>query len=137
MNQIISLSGGKDSTAMMHMMIENNESIHSIVFFDTGWEFPAMYDHLNLIEQKTELKISGTAGKLPNKSLRDGEGEFGIDDLFKRTKEYIINYNNNLFNGNFRHTKYPNDIQCSNYCTYKMVCRKDIGKINSMNEQEL
>lgn len=57
MNQIVSLSGGKDSTAMLHMMLEKGEPIHSVVFFDTGWEFPQMYDHLDLIEQKTGIEI--------------------------------------------------------------------------------
>lgn len=57
MNNVISLSGGKDSTAMLHMMLERGEPIHSVVFFDTGWEFPEMYDHLNLVEQKTGLQI--------------------------------------------------------------------------------
>lgn len=42
---------------MLHLMLERGESIHSVVFFDTGWEFPEMYDHLNLVEQKTGLQI--------------------------------------------------------------------------------
>ena len=57
MNQIISLSGGKDSTAMLHLMLEKGEPIHSVIFFDTGWEFPQMYDHLDLIEKKTGIEI--------------------------------------------------------------------------------
>jgi 3'-phosphoadenosine 5'-phosphosulfate sulfotransferase (PAPS reductase)/FAD synthetase len=56
-NQIISLSGGKDSTAMLLMMLERKEPIHSVVFFDTGWEFPEMYDHLDLLEKNTGIKI--------------------------------------------------------------------------------
>lgn len=56
-NNVISLSGGKDSTAMLHTMLERGESIHSAVFFDTGWEFPEMHDHLDLIEKKTGIKI--------------------------------------------------------------------------------
>jgi len=65
MNNIISLSGGKDSTAMLHMMIERGEKIHSVVFFDTGWEFPSMYDHIKLIEQKTGLKVWVLHPRLP------------------------------------------------------------------------
>lgn len=64
-NYIVSLSGGKDSTAMLHMMIENKELIHSVVFFDTGWEFPQMYDHINLVEKKTGLKIWHLHPQLP------------------------------------------------------------------------
>jgi len=54
---IISFSGGKDSTAMALLMLENNIPIHSVVAFDTGWEFPQMYEHWKLFEQKTGLKI--------------------------------------------------------------------------------
>jgi len=56
-NNIISFSGGKDSTAMALLMLENNIPIHSVVAFDTGWEFPAMYDHWKLFEAKTGLKV--------------------------------------------------------------------------------
>jgi len=56
-NQIVSLSGGKDSTAMLLMMIERGEPIHSIVFFDTGWEFPQMLNHIDLLEQRTGIQI--------------------------------------------------------------------------------
>ena len=57
MNNVLSLSGGKDSTAMLHLMLERGESIHSVVFFDTGWEFPEMHKHIDLVEQKTGIEI--------------------------------------------------------------------------------
>ena len=56
-NNIISLSGGKDSTAMLLMMLERKEPIHSVVFFDTGWEFPGMYEHIDLLEKQIGIKI--------------------------------------------------------------------------------
>jgi len=81
------------------------------------------------IQKKPDIKISRSGGKLPNNSLTESDKEFGIDELINQTKDYILKYTDNLFNGNFRHTKHPNTLQCSNYCSYKMVCRKDIGKI--------
>lgn len=57
MNNILSLSGGKDSTAMLLEMLERGEDIHSVVFFDTGWEFPQMYNHIEQLEKYTGLKI--------------------------------------------------------------------------------
>jgi 7-cyano-7-deazaguanine synthase in queuosine biosynthesis len=33
-NNIVSLSGGKDSTAMIEMMIERGEKIHSVIYCD-------------------------------------------------------------------------------------------------------
>ena len=58
MNNIVSLSGGKDSTALLHLMIELDYHIVDVVFFDTGWEFPQMCDHLDEIEKKTGITIT-------------------------------------------------------------------------------
>ncbi len=56
-NYIVSLSGGKDSTAMLHWMLEKGEPIHSVVFFDTGWEFPEMAAHIDLVKEKTGVEV--------------------------------------------------------------------------------
>ena len=47
---IVSFSGGKDSTAMLLMMIEQNMKIDEIIFIDTGVEFPPMYNHIKKVE---------------------------------------------------------------------------------------
>ncbi len=57
-NNVISFSGGKDSTALALLMLEKGEPIHSLVAFDTGWEFPQMYDHWKKFEEYTGLKIT-------------------------------------------------------------------------------
>lgn len=49
--QIVSLSGGKDSTAMLLMMLERGEDVAEAVSFDTGWEFPEMYEHLGRLRE--------------------------------------------------------------------------------------
>jgi hypothetical protein len=54
---IVSFSGGKDSTAMLHMMLERGEKIRAVVFFDTGWEFDEMLEHIDRVEQNTGIKI--------------------------------------------------------------------------------
>lgn len=56
-NNIVSFSGGKDSTAMLLMMLERGEDIHSVVFFDTGWEFPQMHDHIARVEEYAGIEI--------------------------------------------------------------------------------
>jgi len=58
LKNIVSLSGGKDSTAMLLMMLEKKETIHSIVFFDTGWEFPEMLEHINKLEKFINMEIT-------------------------------------------------------------------------------
>lgn len=54
---IVSFSGGKDSTAMLLMMIEKEIKIDEIIFLDTGAEFPDMYDHIKKVENYINRKI--------------------------------------------------------------------------------
>lgn len=57
MSSIVNLSGGKDSTAMLLMMLERGKPIHSVVHFDTGWEFPQMFEHFRELERNTGIEI--------------------------------------------------------------------------------
>ena len=47
---VLSLSGGKDSTAMLLRLLEENRPVDLILFCDTGIEFPQMYEHLDRLE---------------------------------------------------------------------------------------
>ena len=42
---------------MLLMMLEREENIHSIVFFDTGWEFPEMHEHINKLEKYVGIEF--------------------------------------------------------------------------------
>ncbi|WP_449189193.1 phosphoadenosine phosphosulfate reductase domain-containing protein [Treponema lecithinolyticum] len=55
---VVSLSGGKDSTAMLLMMLERGMQIDDIVFCDTGLEFPQMYKHIEAVERRIGRKIN-------------------------------------------------------------------------------
>ena len=57
MNNVISFSGGKDSTAMALEMLDRGEEIHSVVAFDTGWEFPQMLEHWGEFERYTGVEV--------------------------------------------------------------------------------
>lgn len=46
----VSLSGGKDSTAMLLLMIEKGMPIDAVLWADTGMEFPEMYGHLKKVD---------------------------------------------------------------------------------------
>lgn len=61
---IVSFSGGKDSTAMLIMLLKNNVTIDEIIFIDTGAEFPEMYKHIELVEKNCNIEI--TTLKYPN-----------------------------------------------------------------------
>lgn len=41
------------------------ENIHSVVWMDTGWEFPEMHDHIDLVEQKTGIEVVRLAPDKP------------------------------------------------------------------------
>nr|DAH06893.1 MAG TPA: phosphoadenosine-phosphosulfate reductase [Caudoviricetes sp.] len=55
---VVSLSGGKDSTAMLLRMLEEKMPIDYIVFCDTGLEFSEMYQHLDRLESNIEIPIT-------------------------------------------------------------------------------
>lgn len=46
----VSLSGGKDSTAMLLLMIERGLPINTVLWADTDMEFPEMYDHISKVD---------------------------------------------------------------------------------------
>lgn len=48
---IISFSGGKDSTAMLLMMLEKGIKVDKIIFVDTTKEFPQMYEHIKKVQK--------------------------------------------------------------------------------------
>ena len=56
-NKIVSFSGGKDSTAMLLRMLELNMPIDEIIFADTGFEFPELYDYIKRIEKHIRRKV--------------------------------------------------------------------------------
>lgn len=59
LKHIVSFSGGKDSTAMLLLLLEQNKRIDEVIFFDAGsWEFPQMRQHIDDVEKYTGLKIT-------------------------------------------------------------------------------
>lgn len=62
---IVSFSGGKDSTALILMMLEKEREsnyhykpIDEIIFCDTGKEFPEIYRHIDKIEKDIGIPIT-------------------------------------------------------------------------------
>lgn len=58
MKKVVSLSGGKDSTCMLLMMLEKGIPFDEVIFCDTGLEFPQLYEHLDKLEKNTGIKIT-------------------------------------------------------------------------------
>lgn len=55
---VVSFSGGKDSTAMLLKMIEEKIPVDCVLFCDTGLEFPAMYEHIDKVGRETGIHIT-------------------------------------------------------------------------------
>jgi len=106
MRHIVSLSGGKDSTAMLLMMIEKGMQIDNIIFVDTTKEYPQLYEHLEKLQEYIKpLKIDRVSfdydyyfGEYEKvKGKRVGQKGYGFPDFTTRwctsmKKSSINNY---------------------------------------------
>lgn len=96
---IVSLSGGKDSTAMLLMMIEKDMPIDEIVFCDTGMEFPEMYQHLTRVIQYTHRNITILKAEksfehyLGHHVKRNGKVGYGFPDFRNRWCTTLLKQN--------------------------------------------
>lgn len=54
---VASLSGGKDSTAMVLRLVEEKWPLDLVFFCDTGIEFPQMYEHIGRLEKELPVPI--------------------------------------------------------------------------------
>ena len=54
---IVSFSGGKDSTAMLFMMLERGIKVDRVICVDTTKEFPQMYEHIEKVQKLCPVKI--------------------------------------------------------------------------------
>ena len=54
MKYVLSFSGGKDSTYLLLELIRRKYLLDEVQFFDTGWEYPAMYKHIGKCKKLCE-----------------------------------------------------------------------------------
>jgi len=103
MKHVVSLSGGKDSTAMLLMMLERGMQVDYVVFVDTTKEFPQVYRHLEKLEKYiSPLKITRLSFDYDyyfekwkiGRGLRKGEIGYGFPNMRFRwctgLKKYLI-----------------------------------------------
>ena len=87
---IVSFSGGKDSTAMLLMMIEKGIPVDKIIFCDTGMEFPQMYNHIEKVSKYIDREIVVLKRKetyqyyLADHIKRNGKVGYGHPDFRNR-----------------------------------------------------
>lgn len=58
MKHIVKFSGGKDSTAMLLLMLERGLPVDEIIFCDTGCEYPEVYAHIKAVEKYIGRQIT-------------------------------------------------------------------------------
>lgn len=54
---IMSFSGGKDSTAMLHVILREKLQLDEVMTFASDWDFPGPEEHLTEVEKKTGVVI--------------------------------------------------------------------------------
>jgi len=74
---IVSFSGGKDSTAMLLRKIELGHKIDRIIFADTGFEFPELYNYIKKIEKHIDRKIEFVYPKKSFETWMNGKSTRG------------------------------------------------------------
>ena len=112
---IVSFSGGKDSTAMLLMMLEKGMKIDSVICVDTTKEFPGMYVHIEQVQKiiyPLEIEIVKIdfdywfGEHIKTKGKRNGESGYGWPDFHTRwctlqkRDAKITYYKQNGFNKN-------------------------------------
>ncbi|NCC61597.1 MAG: 3'-phosphoadenosine 5'-phosphosulfate sulfotransferase (PAPS reductase)/FAD synthetase [Verrucomicrobiae bacterium] len=90
---IVSFSGGKDSTAMLLMMLEKGIHVDRVICVDTTKEFPAMYRHIEKVQAMIEpLKVEVVkidfdywfGEHIKTKGKKKGEKGYGFPDFRNR-----------------------------------------------------
>jgi ATP-dependent helicase/DNAse subunit B len=62
------------------------------------------------------------------------ENELTFSEIIDNTLNHISIYIEKMGGGNFQHTASPKDPKCASYCSFKRICRKDTGKLLSLQE---
>jgi len=53
---LASFSGGKDSTAMVHVILAMGLPLDGLLWFNSGWEWPETVDHVSLVARKVGIR---------------------------------------------------------------------------------
>jgi len=84
-NIVVSISGGADSDIMIDMCERLEAKVHYI-FFNTGIEYQATFEHLDYIENKYGIKIERINALVP---VPLGCKKYGIPFLSKHVSEFV------------------------------------------------
>ncbi len=67
---------------------------------------------------------------LPNKKIIDKAGRMlSLDELLDHSLNIAIQKTDELQQGIFRHTRFPDEVICQQYCKFRRMCQKNVGKL--------
>lgn len=75
---IANLSGGRDSTAMVIRYLELGNNIDYILFCDTGYEFPAMYEYIEKLDSYLQRNFNKKITWLNKGGKENADDEYTI-----------------------------------------------------------
>jgi ATP-dependent helicase/DNAse subunit B len=68
----------------------------------------------------------------------DKNGEtLTLTDVINNSRNFIVEYVKGIASGNFRHTFMPEVEKCTQFCSYRRICRKDTAKLLALKESEI
>ena len=111
--KILCFSGGKDSTAMLITLIENNQQIDEILYVDVGdWMWKSAKKHIQQVEETFDIKITQLN---VTDELRKGFQRWGFPSMFNR---WCTGIKRDTM-GNYLKKKYPDEdiVQYIGYCS--------------------
>lgn len=112
MTIIVSVSGGKDSTAMLVLATKTiSKSEIRAVYQDTGFEHPSVYQYLDYLEDKLQIKIE----RLKSKQYRD------VPDFCEKTGT-LPNFRNRGCTGELKQFPFRQYLIEQNLCQETTEC---------------
>jgi hypothetical protein len=74
---------------------------------------------------------------LPNHKIKDEQGnQMTLEALLNFALNKAIENVQSMQNGIYRHTKFPGNTACTQYCPYKRICHKQTAKIINLDDRE-
>ena len=93
-----------------------------------------------MIGDRNALPQMARKGKawLPHNDVVDEQGNrLSLNELTLLVLHKAISHVESLKKAHFRHTAFPEDKMCSEYCVYKNICQKQTGKILKYAERQI
>ncbi len=93
-------------------------------------KIPVFIDHKFYIDPKANKEAV-----LPKTEYGINGETLTLTGVINNSRDFIVEYVKGIASGNFRHTFTPEQERCTQFCSYRRICRKDTAKLLSLKEQ--